>query len=78
MCIALDPAVGTHWSSHYVDVETQSELTRGMTVVDRLNVAADERNRSVWAPALRGERMCKVCWTLDAKRWKQALFRALQ
>ncbi|HWX94309.1 MAG TPA: nucleoside hydrolase [Terriglobales bacterium] len=78
MCIALDPTVATHWSSHYVDVETQSELTRGMTVVDRLNVAADERNRSVWAPALCGERMCKVCWTLDNKRWKQALFRALQ
>jgi len=78
MCIALDPTVGTHWSSHYVDVETRSELTRGMTVVDRLNVAADERNRAVWAPALRGERTCKVCWTLDTKRWKQALFRALQ
>lgn len=78
MCLALDPAVGTHWSAHYVDVETESELTRGMTVVDRLNVAADERNRAVWAPALRAERMCKVCWTLDTKRWKQALFRALQ
>jgi purine nucleosidase len=78
MCIALDPTVATHWGSHYVDVETQSELTRGMTVVDRLNVAGDERNCSVWAPALRSERMCKVCWALDTKRWKQALFAALQ
>ena len=78
MCLALDPTVGTDWSSHYVDVETQSELTRGMTVVDRLNVAADERNRSVWAPVVLGERLCKVCWTLDNRRWKQALFAALQ
>src|SRR6202040_3323022 len=52
MCLALDPTIGTEWSEHYVDVETQSELTRGMTVVDRLNVAADERNRTVWAAAL--------------------------
>ena len=78
MCLALDTTVGTDWSSHYVDVETQSELTRGMTVVDRLNVAADERNRSVWAPVVLGERLCKVCWTLDNRRWKQALFAALQ
>ena len=40
MSIALDPTIGTQWSEHYVDVETHSELTRGMTVVDRLNVAA--------------------------------------
>jgi purine nucleosidase len=50
MTIALDPTIGTNWSEHYIDVETQSELTRGMTVVDRLNVAADDRNRAVWAP----------------------------
>ena len=50
MAIALDPTVGTNWSGHYIDVETQSELTRGITVVDRLNVADDERNRAVWAP----------------------------
>src|SRR5437588_611175 len=28
MCIALDPSVGTSWSEHYVEIETQSELTR--------------------------------------------------
>ena len=78
MCIALDPSVGTEWSEHYVDVETQSELTRGMTVVDRLNVAADERNRSVWELALRAERKSKVCWRIDNRRWKQALISALR
>ena len=76
MCLALDPSVG-NWSEHYIDVETQSELTRGMTVVDRLNVADDERNKLVWADALRRPR-AKVCWTLDTKRWKDALFAALR
>jgi purine nucleosidase len=77
MCLALDPTVGTAWSSHSIDVETQSELTRGMTVVDRLNVADDERNRAVWADVLRQPRQ-KVCWTLDHRRWKDALFAALK
>src|SRR5213080_876082 len=48
MSVALDPTIGTEWSEHYIDVEIRSELTRGMTVVDRLNVAADERNKDVW------------------------------
>jgi len=59
MSVALDPTIG-EWSEHYVDVETHSELTRGMTVVDRLNVAADVRNQSVWADALRSGRKAKV------------------
>jgi purine nucleosidase len=78
MCLALDPSVGTSWSEHYVDVETQSELTRGMTVVDRLNVASDDRNQAVWAQAVNKGRRAKVCWTLDTKRWKESLFSALQ
>jgi purine nucleosidase len=77
MCLALDPTVGTSWSSHYVDVETQSELTRGMTVVDRLNVAEDERNRQEWVAVLEKKGKAKVCWTMDVQRWKAALFRAL-
>ena len=75
--LALDPSVGTDWSEHYVEVETESELTRGMTIVDRLNVADDERNRAVWAPALEG-RKAKVYWTIDNQRWKEALYTALQ
>jgi purine nucleosidase len=78
MCLALDPTVGTEWSSHYVEIETQSELTRGMTVVDRLNVAADDRNRALWAQVQQKGSKAKVCWTLDTKRWKDALFSALR
>jgi purine nucleosidase len=78
MCLALDPSVGNSWSEHYVEVETQSELTRGMTVVDKLNVGDDERNRAVWEPAIRNSRKAKVCWTIDNARWKQALYDALR
>ena len=78
MSVALDPTIGNQWSEHYVEVETGSELTRGMTVVDRLDVAADERNRTVWADALRQGTKAKVCWTIDSRRWKKALFTALQ
>jgi purine nucleosidase len=78
MAIALDPTVGVDWSEHYLDVETQSELTRGMTVVDRLNVAADDRNKLVWADVLRKNCKAKVCWTLDNRRWKDALVSALR
>jgi purine nucleosidase len=77
MSVALDPGVGTEWSTHYVDIETHSELTRGMTVVDRLNVAADERNRALWADLLARAPNAKVCWTIDTKKWKEMLVRAL-
>jgi purine nucleosidase len=77
MLIALDPTIGTSWSEHYIDVETQSELTRGMTVVDRLNVAADDRNRAIWSSILERKHKAKICWTMDNTRWKQALLSAL-
>ena len=82
MSIALDPTIGYEWSRHYVDIETGSELTRGMTVVDRLGVAGDERNRETWAGLLgpssnkRGPN-AKVYWAIDVARWKQALYSAL-
>jgi purine nucleosidase len=78
MAIALDPSIATSQSQHFVDVETESELTRGMTVVDRLNVASDERNRDVWASHLAGGRKAAIFWTIDNVRWKQALYSALK
>ncbi len=77
MSIALDPSIGTEWSQHYVDIETATELTRGMTVVDRLGVAANERNRATWAELLEPGSKAKVYWAIDAPRWKQALYSAL-
>jgi purine nucleosidase len=78
MAIALDPRVGVEWSAHYVDVETRSELTRGMTVVDKNAVAADPRNREVWAELLRRGPNARVCWRIDVARWKESLYRALR
>jgi purine nucleosidase len=78
MTIALDPTIATDWSEHYIDVETQSDLTRGMTVVDRLNVADDDRNRATWAPVVEKKNKAKVCWTINNQRWKQRLFAALR
>jgi purine nucleosidase len=78
MAIALDPSIVTSQSEHFLDVETEGELTRGMTVVDRLNVTGDERNRDVWAPRLAAGPKAKIFWTIDIARWKQALFAALR
>lgn len=78
MSIALDPTIGTDWSEHYVEIETQSELTRGMTAVDRLNVAEDERNSAVWALAIAGGHKANVCWQINNQRWKEALYRTLR
>ena len=78
MAIALDPSICTRRSPHYVEIETQSELTRGMTVVDRLNVAGDERNRGVWAQLLENPANATVCWEIDIARWKESLYRALR
>jgi purine nucleosidase len=77
MSIALQPELCTASSMHYVDVETTSDLTRGMTVVDRLGVGEDERNRGLWAWAFEPPVRTRVCWTLDVAGWKAALYTAL-
>jgi inosine-uridine nucleoside N-ribohydrolase len=78
MSIALDPSVVTSQTENYVDVETTSELTRGMTVVDRLDVAGNDRNKVVWTDVLNRGAKAKVVWTIDIAGWKQALFSALR
>jgi len=73
MAVAIDPTICVGKSEHFVDVECDSELTRGMTVVDRLNLAGDERNAPVWRELLAIARKPLICWDLDANRWKQLL-----
>jgi len=65
MAIALNPAVCTRRSAHYVDVACDVELTRGMTVVDQLG-------RIDKAPNI------EVCWEIDAGLWKETLYRTLR
>ena len=78
MAIALDPSIVTAQSKHFLEVETESELTRGMTVVDRLNVTHNARNREVWSASLASGHHANIIWTIDNARWKQALFHALR
>ena len=77
MGIALNPALCTSSSKHYVQIEVGSELTRGMTVVDRLDVAADPRNKNVWGTAIERNRKVDVCWSLDEGKWKELVFSSL-
>jgi len=65
MAIALNPAVCTNRSPHYVDVSCDVELTRGMTVVDRLGVTDKASNLD-------------VCWQIDVPLWKETLYRTLR
>lgn len=65
MAVALDPSVCTSRRKHYVDVETTSELTRGMTVVDRHGVLDKPAN-------------IDVCWQINAPRWKDMLIASLR
>jgi purine nucleosidase len=71
MSIALDPSICTSASQHYLEIETASDLTRGMTVVDRLDIAGNDRNRAIWKQALDGGRRARICWAIDVPRWKQ-------
>jgi purine nucleosidase len=77
MAVALDPAVCTLKSRHYVEIETASALTRGMTVVDRLGRAGDEINAPAWGHLTIRPPNVSVCWQLDTGLWKEMLFRVL-
>ncbi len=77
MAVALDRTIGLSWSRHVVEIECASELTRGMTIVDRLDVAADDNNRQTWRAALASGAKADVCWTFDSARFKAMLKRAL-
>jgi purine nucleosidase len=77
MAVALDRNLGTNWSRHFVEVECASELTRGMTIVDRLNVTHDASNRVAWKRALDAGVTTDVCWTLDCIGFKSMMLKAL-
>jgi purine nucleosidase len=75
MAILLDPALALVCSDHYMDVQVDSGITRGMSVVDRLGVAKDARNRAAWNDVTAKH---KVVWEMDIPGWKRALLRALR
>jgi purine nucleosidase len=77
MAVALDRSIGLSWSRHRVAIETESELTRGMTVVDRLNLSGDDNNAQVWKAAAGESEGADILWTLDSRRFKAMLKAAL-
>jgi purine nucleosidase len=77
MAILLDPSLALVSSDHYMDAQVDSGITRGMSVIDRLGVAADARNRAVWSDVIAQGRKHKVIWEMDIPGWKQGLLRAL-
>jgi purine nucleosidase len=78
MSILLDPGLKLHTSRHFVAIECRSDLTRGMTVVDRLNRATDARNAAIWSETLRTSQPVEVCWTINTPGWKAVLMAALK
>jgi len=64
MAVALYPQVASKTCRCFVDVETTSELTRGMTVVDKNNVLDAQANAT-------------VCLEINASVWKQKLLASL-
>jgi purine nucleosidase len=78
MAILLDPALSLVTSNHSMDVQVDDGITRGMSVVDKLNVAHDARNRDVWCEPLAQGRKHTVIWEMDIPGWKQSLLQALR
>jgi len=77
MAILLEPQLALQTSDHFVEVETASPLTRGMTVVDKLNVTADERNAAAWSNTRQSSHKTTIIWELDIPGWKRLLLRSL-
>ena len=75
MAIGLDASICTRKSRHRVEVECASALTRGMTVVDQLDVVARGLAGGASGPR---EANALVCWQIDVARFKERLFRALE
>ena len=78
MAVLLEPKLKLELSRHRVAIVCNSDLTRGMTVVDRLNVAADPRNSPAWSDILLSHQKTEICWKIDVPGWKAELVTALK
>ncbi|MEH2143844.1 nucleoside hydrolase [Nostoc sp.] len=65
MAVALDPTIVTRQGKYFVDIEITSDLTRGMTVIDELDVLHKEPNIT-------------VVREIDIPRWKEILYSCLR
>jgi purine nucleosidase len=78
MAIALDSSICTRRSAHRVQVETESPLTRGMTVVDQLDVADEPHNEPVWGALAARAPNATICWEIDVPAFKEMLYSVLR
>jgi purine nucleosidase len=78
MAIALEPEICSRSKKHYVEIETESDLTRGMTVVDELGVADWDHNKAAWGTLLERDPNATVCWELDIPAFKKLLKMSLR
>jgi purine nucleosidase len=80
MAIAIDPTICTRSSKHYVEIECEGTFTRGMTVVDQLDITnSSAESVDMWQPIVRkGAPNATVCWEIDIPRWKQLLYQTMQ
>jgi len=80
MSIAIDPTICTRKSKHYVEVECEGTFTRGMTVVDQLDITAQDADSvAMWQPLVcKGEPNVTVCWEIDIPRWKELLYSTMR
>jgi purine nucleosidase len=53
MAVAIDPSIATKTERRYVQIDTQSDLTLGQTVVDQLGVTGKPPNATVVKEASR-------------------------
>jgi purine nucleosidase len=78
MAVLLEPKLKLVTSRHRVAIECNSDLTRGMTVVDRLDVTDDPRNSTAWSDVLGHGQKAEICWKIDVPGWKAELMAALK
>ena len=64
MAVALDRDLVTRKGRYFTDVEVNSELTRGQTIVDELGI-------------LKKTPSIDVIWSINIPRWKEDLYRCL-
>ncbi len=78
MAVALEPEICTRRGRHYVDVECESDLTRGMVVIDALDTGDRQAEWPEGGPVISRTRKISVCWQIDPAAFKRLLRRSLQ
>ena len=73
MAVALEPGIATRTSRHAVEIECTSPLTRGMTVVDSLDVVPRKLGDPAGWPeaAISGPPNATIVWQIDIARFKE-------